>query len=345
MKRRNCILAASAIGMLIIILDSRAAFQATGQGLKLCLTTLIPALFPFMILSSPLTSSFSGRGSRCFAPIEKLLRTPAGSGSLFLIGLLGGYPVGARCLRQAFDEERLSEADACRMLSFCSNAGPSFLFGIIGSFFPRRKYPWLLWGIHILSAAAVAIVTPGKSAAQKMENQESSITVHQVMEQAVHTMGIVCGWVIFFRMILSFLDRWVLWAFPVPVRVIISGIVELSNGCILLGEIPDLSHRFLAAAVMLGFGGICVTMQTKSLWGELPFVSYIRGKVLQTGFSILFAMDYLWLFEAQNCSISRPCLIAGNLIIASYLGLTRGRKKNIVAFPGNMMYNRLKAHK
>lgn len=345
MKRRNISLLASALGMMVLILDSRGSFQASSQGLQLCINTLIPTLLPFFILSSLLTGSLAGRSPGYLAPLENVLRLPKGGCSLFLIGLLGGYPVGARCLRQAYDEKRLSKADAVRMLSFCSNAGPSFLFGIVGSFFHHWKYPWILWVIHVLSAAAVAILIPGQPESVENRDAKSSITIHKAMEQAIHTIGIVCGWVMFFRLILSFLDRWILWALPLPLQIILSGGIELSNGCIRLGELADFGQRFLTSSVTLALGGVCVTMQTKSIWGELPFGTYYRGKILQTGFSLIFAMDYLWLFERQESLFSAHMLVIGNLIFALCFVVSWVNKKNVVAFPGNLMYNRFKAHK
>lgn len=323
----------SAIAMMILILDSKNASKAAFQGVLLCIQTIIPALFPFFVLSSLLTSSLSGKDSRFLSPLEQLLRIPAGSGSIFLTGILGGYPVGARCIREAYERKQLSQKDACRMLSFCSNAGPSFLFGMIAPFFPDRKFGWILWGIHILSAVITSLLIPGKPDGGVFGQEEDAITLPRALESAIRTTAMVCGWVILFRLILSFPGRWFFWAIPSKMRILLTGLTELSNGCILLAEVSEVADRFLIASTMLGFGGFCVTMQTKSIWGTLPFGSYLRGKLLQTLVSFLLSADYLYLFLPADFTISIPLLIFAHLLILGGGLIFATRKKKLVAIP------------
>ena len=333
MKHRNMTLLLSSFAMMVLILDSKNAFEATFQGIQLCIQTIIPSLFPFFILSSLLTSSLSEGRFMLLYPVEYILRIPKGSGSIFLTGILGGYPVGARCLREAYDRKQLSQADACRMLSFCSNAGPSFLFGIVAPFFPDPKYGWILWGIHISAAVIAGIIIPGKSGDTCLPRSGNTVSLRRALESAIRTTGTVCGWVILFRLILSFPYRWFLWAVPDWLRVLTAGLTELSNGCILLGELSPLEVRFIIASLLLGFGGFCVTMQTKSIWGSLPFGSYLRGKILQTAVSTLLAMDYLFLFQAETFSGSIRLLIFAHLIFLPGCLILAGRKKKLVAIP------------
>ena len=68
-------------------------------------------------------------------------------------------------------------------------------------------------------------------------------------------MGNVCGWVILFRILIAFLERWFLWLLPASVRVAVTGLLELSNGCCALAEIKDFKMRFLLCSGMLSFGG------------------------------------------------------------------------------------------
>ena len=60
-------------------------------------------------------------------------------------------------------------------------------------------------------------------------------------------MGYICGWVVLFRMILAFFDRWFLWLFPAAVRVGIYGVLELANGCCALLMIENEGLMFATA--------------------------------------------------------------------------------------------------
>ena len=80
--------------------------------------------------------------------------------AFFLSGLLIAAPkdTNAHTTPIALTVTLTEEQDAQRMLAFCSNAGPSFLIGILSTKFSEGWILWLIWGIHNLSAVAVAMI-------------------------------------------------------------------------------------------------------------------------------------------------------------------------------------------
>ena len=107
------------------------------------------------------------------------------------------------------------------------------------------------------------------------------------MSEAVHTMALVCGWVIVFRVMIAFLDKWFLWLLPPTVRVSIIGLLELSNGCCELPELSSISTRFILCSGMLAAGGLCVTAQTVSVTPGLSLRYYCAGKLIQIVVSLI----------------------------------------------------------
>lgn len=284
--------AGSLLGIFILILDSKTALSGAVEGITLCIQTVIPALFPFFLCSSVLTISTLGTGIKLLEPLRKLFSLPMGTGSLLIPAFFGGYPVGAQCVADAWRGGQLSKEDSERMLGFCSNAGPSFLFGIIGHMFPQRHIPWLLWGIHILSAWMVSRIYPPKNKKAVIAGSDRSFG--QVMYASVKTMGTVCGWIVLFRIVIAFLNRWFMWLIPPNLQVLITGILELANGCSDLYRIPNPSVRFLICSIMLSLGGICVTLQTLSVTHGLSIKIYCRGKGLQCLFSMLLSVGIVY---------------------------------------------------
>ena len=287
----------AAAGMLVLILDGKTALAGARSGIALCLMTVIPTLFPFIVLSVLLSGALLGASIPPLRPVGKILKMPAGTESLLLCAFLGGYPSGAVAVSEAFRAGSLSKDAAERLLSFCNNAGPAFLFGMTLSLFPDAGAAWLLWGIHILSALAVGILIPGKeSSPVKLKKGGSSIGV---IKNAITVMATVCAWVILFRIIIAFLDRWILWLLPPEVRVAVIGVLELSNGCCSLTLVNDVRVRLILCSGMLALGGLCVTMQTVSSVRGLKMNQYYLGKILQFVCSILLsaaAVFHLWWF-------------------------------------------------
>jgi len=279
----------ASLGMLLLILDGRTALEGASSGIDLCMKTVIPSLFPFFLLSVLLTNALSG-ANPFFRPLSGIFQIPQGTETLLLTGFLGGYPVGAQCVASGWKNGQLSKADANRMLAFCSNAGPAFLFGMVSPMFPSPGYAWLLWGIQIASALLVAISITRDVSAPVGLLPKKTISVSAALHSSLSIMASVCGWVVIFRVVIAFLDRWIFWLFPAPVTTLLTGLLELSNGCCLLSCVADCRIRFVICAVILTFGGVCVTMQTMSVISGLDGRVYLLGKLLQSTYALLLCL-------------------------------------------------------
>lgn len=281
---------AAATGMLLLILDSRSAISGAAEGLQLCLTTVVPSLLPFFVLSILLTGSLTGQKLPVLQPLSAITGIPSGAESILLTGLLGGYPVGAQALNQAYRSGHLTQQEAARMLAFCNNAGPAFLFGMAASLFPYGWMGWALWLIHIFSALLTGWLMPHKSRRHISLTEKAAPTLPGALSAAVRVMAGVCGWVIIFRVVIAFLEKWLFWLLPAELSVLLTGLLELTNGCCALGTIDSPGLRFVLCSGMLAFGGLCVGMQTISVAEDLDRRLYFPGKLLQTLFSVLLAI-------------------------------------------------------
>lgn len=274
--------------MLVLILDSRTAALAAAEGIELCIRAVIPSLFPFFLLSGYLTGNL--RGGKW---IGKLFRCPENCGNILLTGLLGGYPIGARLAAQEYHSKGISKEQGDALLMFCSQAGPSFLFGITAGQLRNGHLAWLLWIILLLSALSVAWLIPGSTEAVSRKNPTKNQTLTQTMNASLKAMAWVCGWVVVFSVLMAFLKRWFLWLLPDSLQILLCGLLELTNGCLMLESVESPLLRFLIASVMLNFGGVCVLMQTASIAEGLSLRRYILGKILQTSFAVLYTLAFM----------------------------------------------------
>lgn len=275
---------------MIIILDGDTAIKGMGLGIDLCLRSVIPALFPFLVLCSMLTGDLSGNSSRFTERLCRICHIPSGAGPILLTGLIGGYPAGARSIDQAHAAGQLTRLQAERMLPLCNQCGPAFLFGMIGSAFPRPWVPWALWAIQLLSVICTAQFLSAEESRTSQVSPPGKISLTQAVWSATKAVAQICAWVTCFKMCITYLDRWILWRSPLPFRTGIIGIMELSNGCLGLPQIDDPYLRFILCSGMLSFGGLCVTMQTFSVISEtLDKRPYLRGKLLQSVISIVLS--------------------------------------------------------
>lgn len=314
------------LGMLVLILDSRCALESSTEALLLCTATVIPSLFPFLFFSGLITRTFWGNPGRIMRLAGKVLNIPSGAESIVVPGFLGGYPAGAQAIGNAFRTGRLERQDAQKMLSFCNNAGPAFLFGMVGPMFPEKWMVWHLWIIHMISAALTGVFY-SFSEKSHVFLPEKRMSLSENLTDTIKIMGIICGWIILFRIGIGYLDRWFLWIFPETVQTVIWGFLELSNGCCALSQIDSIPVRFVVCSAMLSFGGVCVAMQTASVSQGLSTLYFLRGKFIQTAISICLAL----------CTI-QGYGNAAVLAAISFLILWKNLKKE-VAFRKFSVYN------
>ncbi len=319
----------ASLGMLALVIDSKTAIVGAQDGLKLCLQGVIPSLLPFIFLSQLLVSALIGSNNAVFSFIERILHIPNGSGSIYIAGLLGGYPTGAQLVAQSYRNKVLSQSDANRMLSFCTNAGPAFLFGILGQSFSDRAIPWLLWLIHIISSVAVAQIVPGKSARRMPISRPDALSPAEALKRSVSILAQICGWVLLFKVLGTFIDRWFLFVFTDEVRLCVTGFLELTAGCMGLAQIENEGLRMILASAFLAFGGLCVAMQTASVCTELDTKNYILGKTAQCLISIILtAIGQHLLLPSQKADLPLTFWLLLPASIAIFVLFLRKNEKN-----------------
>lgn len=286
MRKKSMIVTVfAAISLLVMILDSKRALMGAQEGLSLCIRSVIPSLLPFLFFSSILTEGTRCANAVIMRPLSWLWRIPKGAESILLVGLLGGYPTGAHSVTSAYEQGRISKTTAQRMLSFSNNCGPAFIFGILGNFFEKPWETSALWVIHLLSSAIVSRLMPQSGGITPAKETES-IRPDHLLKRSLSVIAQICGWVILFRMLITFIDEWFGFIIPISVQPLLYGLLEITNGCLSLHLIPDSGVRFIICSVMLAMGGFCVTMQTASIISQdLKLSHYCFGKLMQAAIS------------------------------------------------------------
>ena len=158
--RKAALAAALLVCMAVLLWQNETASAAVRQGLTLCARSVIPALFPYVVVSGLFISLGLADGvGRRLEPLTRRLFGVGGAGaSAFFLGLLGGYPVGGRTVGQLYRAGQLSRDEAEGLLAFCNNAGPSFILGIVGlGCFGSLRAGGCLYFIHAFSAGLVGI--------------------------------------------------------------------------------------------------------------------------------------------------------------------------------------------
>lgn len=292
-----------ALGLLAVMAGllaaSDVAAQAVREGLALCGGSVIPALFPFLVVSRLFVATGSAAAlGQLLAPLtRRMLGISGPGGTAVLLGLLGGYPVGAQTAGELARTGAVSRQEGQRLLLFCNNCGPAFILGVAGlGCFGSLWAGGLLWAVHMLAALGIALVLPrrplppGRDAAGVRPPAFAAAFVRSVRD-AAGAMVQICGFVVFFLAALRLTARLTGLSHP-----LLSGAVELTQGILALPATPT---GFVWAAALLGWGGLSVHGQSAAVLSgtDLPLGPYLAAKAAQAALSALLAWPvsrYLW---------------------------------------------------
>ena len=115
----------------MLLLSPQISVAAARKGMELWWSTVVPSLLPFFMLSSLLQQlGLPGILGRLLYPVTQKLFGIGGAGaSALLLGVTGGYPLGADAVARLRRSGALTREQAERALAFCNNSGPAFLVG------------------------------------------------------------------------------------------------------------------------------------------------------------------------------------------------------------------------
>ena len=278
--------------LIILILDNQTAINSASEGISICLQTIIPSLLPTMVLCGIFRQIARNESGKWIERLCSILGYPENGGVFLISSIFGGYPVGAVTVAEAHEQQQLDQKVAQKMLAYCNNAGPAFIFGICATQFSAMHYTYATWIIHILSGIFVGkLMNRNQIFTAPLRNSDSKSIV-TIVESSAKSMAYVCIWIILFRVVINFMNDCLLWILPSWLQIPFVGIIELSNGAIQLHEIKDEHIRFLVCQFILSFGGFCVYLQTASVAKKISTRLYIPIKGLQGIISIFLGEIY-----------------------------------------------------
>lgn len=311
MKKRTMFALLAALTLLIM--DSRCAADSARDALSLCARSLTPSLFPLFVLSGVLVPGLAQIRIR---GLSRLLGFPEG---FFLLGCLGGYPMGAAAIAQAVEQGTLSKQDAQRMTGLCSICGPGFLFGVVGTLLSPRAAA-VLFTIQLEAAFLTASFWPGRTACLCAPSPEP-VSLPNAMSRAVSSILSVCGWVTMAAVAAGFLGRWLYPFLGSAASVVLTGLMELTNGIFAAGALTN-EQQFVLCGVFCAFGGFSVLLQICGISGGIPMAQCIAQKSVHA--FLTAAVSMLWLRWGAVSLLLLPAVLF---------------TKIAVEIPGRMVYN------
>ena len=303
-----------------LVLWPNQAMEAARSGLALCGNVIIPSLFPFFVLSSLVVELGMSRYlGRLLQPVmAPLFRVNGACAAALALGVVGGYPVGARTAISLYQSGQCSKTEAERLLAFCNNCGPAFILGVVGTgIFGSGRAGLLLYLGHIAASLLVGLLFRfykpgqgpgrGREASVQFQTARFPVAFTRSVTGALQSTLNICAFILLFTVVIQILtvSGWLtgaaacLSALFGPLGLsqawaerLLAGFLEMSTG------VSTLTRRISMAAFMLGWAGISVHCQVLAFLGDsgLSLRTYLVGKALHGGLSAVLISLLLRLF-------------------------------------------------
>lgn len=259
--------------------------EGVWNSMTVCLTSVVPSLFPFMVLAGFGADSRAGENlDRWLGPaIRHIFRLPDCCAATLLMSFLGGYPAGAKGISLLLERGKIDERQARRMLLFCLSPGPAFTVTFVGSgLLGDLRAGWLLFaavtGAGLLLGLLTAVGKPVPGRKQPRQESYPAGALIRSVHGAAKSVALMCACIMLFAAFTAVLRASGIFTFLC--RGLDALLPSLRSGEVLLAfllEVTDGTGKAAAAGAVpglfafgLGFGGLCVHFQVFSIAAGVP---------------------------------------------------------------------------
>lgn len=317
----------AAVFLSVLLFFPSACADGITNGIVYSCKILVPSLFPYMVLSSFIMRS--GADGMTRGRLTKVVfHLPECCTAAVLLSFVGGFPVGAKCVQLLYQEQKITVAQAQRMLCFCVCSGPAFLITAIGAVMLNNIVVGIILYISQLASCiiigiAVGIFSRVKKSDKntetvknkKVHSEENKGIVSSIIEASLDGANSIIGMtalVLIFSLVVSVLNDsgavgllcTVFEKIGVSSRItstVIPIILEVTGAC---GNIREAALPVYFYSLAVGFGGLCVHFQIFDIIRHIPIKRsiYLLFRVINAGLSTLITY-LICLFYAPDTDV------------------------------------------
>ncbi len=258
------------------------------NGLILLTDQVIPALYPFILITT------------CINQKNTSLNT------LLLIGIsiLSGYPVGAKIIAEhSFLDIPI---DKQNLLMLCNNPSLPYLISYVGAFCFNNPLYGLIIYLCILIGNILTLIFKNLFKAfypTKLECSKQMVfcSVNPYQSEVLFldtfkTLINLSNYILIFSIFISLINN--LSFIPYPIRLIFICLAETTTGILHLSKFQiQTSFKLVWITGMIGFGGLSVIFQTFSMIhnSNLSIKKYMTDKAISSliAMSVMYGLTYL----------------------------------------------------
>ena len=291
-KLFNLIIIIISLFVLIALLIKKSIiYSSIMYALNIWVNNLIPALFPFFIISDILINynitNYIPKFIKNFCKV--LFNINDNMLTIFLLSMISGFPSNARNARTLYDKKLITLEEANHILIFSHFSNPVFILTTVAIFFFHNRIIGIILLIaHYLSNFILGICFRGKIKLNNVENSNNldsnsfGVIFISAIKKAIDTILTICGIVVVFLMLAAIVIN--TFNFNSYNAMLIKGFFEITIGIEALSKLSiSMHYKAVIASMILAFGGISVHVQVLSqITGtNIKYTYFLAGRIYQ----------------------------------------------------------------
>jgi len=226
---------------------------------RFCLE-LIPILFPYMVLSHIFCTYRLLDPVSVLFPVGKLFHIDKSAFTVFSLGQICGYPVGASLTASLVENKQLSSKQGALLCAASAGASPPFLLHIVGgAYWGDIRFGMGLYLLQVLFGLAAGWLLGKKIPSQSVySSSEQTIPFAQCFTEAVGGSALrivsIGGYIVFFSLLISLLPQ------NFPLTLPLAALLEFSEGTRIAAQYGGDAGLFWTG-FSAGFGGLSIFCQ------------------------------------------------------------------------------------
>lgn len=296
LKSKNLMILFSIIFISLIIIFPEISKSGISRGLILTTNIVIPSLFPFLVcVLMIMKSNITVNNYYINNLIYKVFGYNFNVFFVFVLSLLGGYPVGAKLINELVKNNTIDEKTANIMITYCVNAGPSFIVLIVGDSFKSKNVGIILLIAHVFSSITLALLCSKKitkiNSKNKIVYKSFSSCFVESVNDAIESIINISGFIIIFSSINCYIDYFLS---NIKILNFISYLTEVTSSVIKCNNIYIVSF-------LLGFSGISIWCQIFSITKNYNInkIRFVLSRLIHGALSVLITKILLKLFQIK----------------------------------------------
>lgn len=296
-KYKNIIIIICSLFFLVnLIIYRNLVFDTVGFSLNIWITSLLPALFPFFIVSDILINydviKYFPKVIR--NSIKYLFNVSDNGLVIILLSMLSGFPSNARNIKNMYLDKKITKEEGEHLLYFTHFSNPMFILGTIPLILNSNKISKYILISHYLANIILGIclrkynrVNDSNNSNYKEDKHNFGLvlttSIRKSLDSVLGILGTLTVFLIISTLLINFfnLDN--------TSSLLVKSILELTSGLKELGSYNLLDKCLLIiSSCILSFGGLSVHMQVinELVDTDISYKNYFIGRILQVVLSL-----------------------------------------------------------